>query len=237
MIYVSICDDDRKMAQKIEGLVSKELSFRNLEFQCSIFYDGQSFLEKYSEKENELIILDIEMPDISGIHIAEFLKKKDRNNNIVFITGYDNFVFRSLEFFPFSFIRKRKLEQEFKEMMEQFLKRIQEQQAVFLINTQKKTIMIFINDIMYLTYLNHKIILCTKRKEKYEFRGSMKECEQKLKFNHFYRINSGCIVNLKYAIKFEDSCIIMDDCSSFLVSREKKKECKLKFMEYWRENV
>ena len=112
MIYVSICDDDVIIARKIKKLIEYELSKKGIEFHCNIYISGRRFLEYNKEFKNELIILDIEMPDISGIKIAEYLKKEGRNKNIVFITSYDNLVFRSLECYPYAYIRKKNVEKE-----------------------------------------------------------------------------------------------------------------------------
>ena len=83
----------------------------------------------------------------------------------------------------------------------------------------------------------HKIELITSTTEKYEFRGTMKECLNQLKEESFFRVNSGAIVNLRYAKKFEDSYIVMEDNNIIQISREKKKECKERFMKCWRESI
>ena len=65
----------------------------------------------------------------------------------------------------------------------------------------------------------------------------MKECLNQLKEESFFRVNSGAIVNLRYAKKFEDSYIVMEDNNIIQISREKKKECKERFMKCWRESI
>lgn len=42
----------------------------------------------------------------------------------------------------------------------------------------------------------------------------------------FFRVNSGAIVNLRYAKKFEDSYIVMEDNNIIQISREKKKSVR-----------
>lgn len=237
MIYVSICDDNEIVAQKMKFLICKELSLRGIEFKCNIYLKGKEFLEENEEKENELIILDIEIPDISGIKIAELLKENGRNRNIVFVTNYENLVFQSLQCFPFAFIRKRSMEIELPEMIEQFLLSQKKKKSMFVFSVGKKTIRILVEEIMYLTYWKHKIVLVTKKQEKYEFRGIMRECEDYLKNEYFFRVNSGAIVNLRYGKMLEDSYIVMEDNNKIQISREKRKECKLRFMKCWRENV
>ncbi len=39
----------------------------------------------------DMVFLDIEMPEISGIDVAKMLAEKDKNIDIIFVTAYDNF--------------------------------------------------------------------------------------------------------------------------------------------------
>ncbi len=237
MISVSICDDDTIMLQTMKKIVENELQHRKIGFECNIYTSGEEFLKLNKKTKNELIILDIEMPGISGLKIAEHLKNEGRNKNIVFATSHENLVFRSLQCYPFSFIRKSNIEIEIPEMIEQFLKQNAEKHSYFAFETKKSAMCIPVENIMYLTYWDHKIILVTNENRKYEFRGAMKECLSQLKGEHFFRANSGAIVNLKYGKKLEDSCILMKDNSRIQISRERKKECKQRFMKCWRESI
>lgn len=138
MVRASICDDDVIIAQKLKLIIEKEFLSRNIDFMCDIYVDGIKFLENNIESQDELIILDIEMPALNGIEIAEYLKKAGRNKNIVFVTNHENLVFRSLQFYPFSFIRKKDIDEEFPEMLKQFILEISKKNASFMFETKKQ---------------------------------------------------------------------------------------------------
>ena len=84
---------------------------------------------------------------------------------------------------------------------------------MFLISFRnpQTTMCIPIENIMYLTYWEHKIELITSTTEKYEFRGTMKECLNQLKEESFFRVNSGAIVNLRYAKNLKILILFMED--------------------------
>ncbi len=236
MIYVSICDDDKRMAKRLEALVSKEFSSRGYCCKCSVYFDGKSFLEQDREQEQELIFLDIEMPGVSGMQIAEYLQERGRSGNVVFVTGYENLVFQSQKYFPFYFLRKSELEEKAGKLVEEFLRRLNGRQEKFMVTAGKTMFTVLTSEIMYLTYHEHKIRITMSGHEKYEFRGSLKVCEQKLKKDCFYRINSATIINFSFVKVFEGSDVIMDDNEKIWISREKKKECRQQFMKFWRDN-
>jgi len=54
-----------------------------------------------------LLILDIDMPGISGLDLAETLRASNLNLLIIFLSNHEEFVFKAIEFQPFRYIRKR----------------------------------------------------------------------------------------------------------------------------------
>lgn len=107
MVRASICDDDVIVAQKLKLIIEKEFLSRNIDFMCDIYVDGIKFLENNIESQDELIILDIEMPALNGIEIAEYLKKAGRNKNIVFVTNHENLVFVHFSFTLFLLFERK----------------------------------------------------------------------------------------------------------------------------------
>ena len=54
----------------------------------------------------QIVFLDIEMPGMNGIEGAEFLQKRYKNLNIVFITGHIEYSFSAHGVFPSGFLAK-----------------------------------------------------------------------------------------------------------------------------------
>lgn len=50
--------------------------------------DGKEAYDIYLEKKPDVVMLDIEMPNMSGIQVAEKIREKDKNVKIVFLTAY-----------------------------------------------------------------------------------------------------------------------------------------------------
>ncbi len=60
---------------------------------CSILEaeNGRQVLELWEREKPDVLILDIEMPGITGLAAAEMIRKKDRRLPIIFLTAFDEF--------------------------------------------------------------------------------------------------------------------------------------------------
>ena len=78
MLHISICDDEQMAAERIQGLIEKELKEQGIVYQMDLFKNGEEFLGQYQIRSEELIFLDIDMPVKSGIEVIEELEEIGR---------------------------------------------------------------------------------------------------------------------------------------------------------------
>lgn len=232
LIYISICDDDKKMAEKLRTFILKKFSAHGYRCQFRIYQDKESFYQNYQEEDPELIFLNMEMPGVTGMQIAEYLKEKRRNRNMILISGNETFDFQYRKYVPLAFIGKDEVMTETGALIEEVLACIK--QKAFIVKMHHKIHRICLEDIMYLDYWKHQILLVAARNQRYQFCGSLKECEQQLCGECFFRVNSGTIVNLDYVKELNSTYIIMEDQKQIVVSREKRKMFREKFINYQR---
>jgi DNA-binding response OmpR family regulator len=65
-----------------------ELNLRSEGFQCQIAADGPKAIEAFENGGPfELIILDVMLPDINGFEVAEYIRKKDDQTQILMLTA------------------------------------------------------------------------------------------------------------------------------------------------------
>ena len=89
MINIAICDDDISVAKEIEELIK---SIVNTEvYNITIFDNGDDFL-KSDLKKYEMVFLDIEIGNISGIDIAVRLRNINKIAIIFFITNHFRYI-------------------------------------------------------------------------------------------------------------------------------------------------
>ena len=71
MLHIVICDDQPIIAEKIKNIIVSQMADTNEDYQLTAKYNGNDLLAFVSENQADLIFLDIDMPDISGLEIAE----------------------------------------------------------------------------------------------------------------------------------------------------------------------
>ncbi|MCG4808261.1 response regulator, partial [Collinsella aerofaciens] len=82
MLHISICDDEQMAAERIQGLIEKELKEQRIAYQMDLFKNGEEFLSQYQIRSEELIFLDIDMPVKSGIEVIEELEEVGKNKDV-----------------------------------------------------------------------------------------------------------------------------------------------------------
>ena len=86
---ILVADDHEEVRNKIVQLLKRQ--FDVLGAVC----DGPEFLEAVDELKPDLCVLDISMPKMSGIEVANRIKQTHADTKIVFLTLHDDFDFRA----------------------------------------------------------------------------------------------------------------------------------------------
>ena len=79
---ISIVDDDDTVRAATESLV------RSLGFKARTFASAEAFLQSTSPRETRCLILDVQMPNMSGIELQTRLSELGFEIPIIFITAY-----------------------------------------------------------------------------------------------------------------------------------------------------
>ena len=100
-----IADDEPKIRRGIEGILDWN------DFNIDIVgeaEDGELALEVIQEKKPDIILLDINMPFLSGLNLLERLKDINNKSIVIIISGYDDFSYaqKALRFNVFDYILK-----------------------------------------------------------------------------------------------------------------------------------
>lgn len=87
MYRIIAVDDELLSLKRFEHIVQKESRVKLIE----TFTDGMSALEYIKENTVDIAFLDIEMPEINGLELANRMLEVDPYINIIFVTAYDQY--------------------------------------------------------------------------------------------------------------------------------------------------
>ena len=79
---VSIVDDDRSVRESLKML------FESAEFDAEVFASAEEFLSAGYPGESACLVLDVQLPGISGIELQNQLRADGHNITVIFITAH-----------------------------------------------------------------------------------------------------------------------------------------------------
>ena len=89
---ILVADDHEEVRKLIVRLLRRQFEV------LAALGDGPTFLEAVERLKPDVCILDISMPTMSGIEVAQRLKQRDSKVRIVFLTLHDDLDFRTAAF-------------------------------------------------------------------------------------------------------------------------------------------
>ncbi len=200
MIRIAICDDEKNIRAYLRTLVRKQDS----ESEITEYASADEYLS--GGMEHDLLFLDIEMKGatsgMDGMSMAKQLRgmELDRQPVIIFVTGYEKYVYDAFDVDAFQYLLKPINEQKFAEVFTraagQILSEAEQKKKTLVIQCGSESRVIPLDSIYYLESRNHKVLLYLKEGE-LEYYAKIGDLEEELA-GQFYRIHRGYLVNLAY---------------------------------------
>ena len=193
-MQIAVCDDERKIAQEISDVIKEYASLEYEDVQVDVFDRGRALWERLSASCYDIVFLDIDMPDISGLDIAARMSELDSKPLLVFVTSHDELVYDSLKFHPFGFVRKNFLQTELSEVLRDCVQTLRRQKRDFSFVTSAGTGKVPQDSVLYFEANGNYLRLVTTDGE-YRIRETLYAVENALGEYGFVRIHKGFLVN------------------------------------------
>ncbi|WP_312769863.1 LytTR family DNA-binding domain-containing protein [Epilithonimonas sp.] len=196
-----IVDDEELAHHIIEEYISR-IPFLNLVANC---YDIQETIQVLKNNAVDLIFLDINLPNISGI---EFLKSYNKLPNVIITTAYDNCAIQGFEMDvidyllkPFSFERFLKAAYKSFDLYNN-VKILQETENVMkntfiFVRSNNEDVKLNLNEIIRINALKDYIVIYTNTR-KLIVHQTMKSIMEKINFENFIRVHNSHIISLQH---------------------------------------
>lgn len=234
MLSIAICDDDKQFLNIIERKIFTICQRNELRFSLTAFTDGDELLSNLDSY--DLIFLDIIMPGVSGLEIAEKINKVRASSEfpvVIFITGRDNLVFDALKFHPYAFIRKQSLDKDLESYLmrvDRIVNKVSDIQR-YVIKSGRNMVSLQIERIISVYKSGNYCIFVTDNgthRERCKFDDKYNDLEQ----YGFIRTGIGCMVKISHIIEMKTEEIVMDNGDIFPVSKKYRKGLKEKYLAF-----
>lgn len=198
MIKVAFCDDEAKILDDLSVKIKKEFKKLNCEIDLYTAENSINFLEYLKNNPVDILFLDIDMPIISGMDIAEVLLNSEINTLLVFITGQDALVYKSFKYHSFGFIRKTYFDEEISGVVKGLVQELQKNSDAFSFKIGGSFNRIKLKDIIYFESESNYLNLHTKGTV-YKFRINWKISERIILIDKGSMVFNGSFDCIKYS--------------------------------------
>ncbi len=233
-VKIAVCDDEKNIRSYLVSLIKK----RDIECNIMEYASADEYLT--DGREHDLIFLDIEMRDseieLDGMGLARHIRGMNacRQPIIVFVTGYEKYVYDAFDVRAFQYLVKPVDEQKFTDVfsraVEQILSEAEQRKKKLVIQYAGEGKAIPLNDIYYMESQNHNIVLFLKS-GKLEYYGKIGDLEEELA-GQFYRIHRGYLINLFHVEGYDRTEVRMANGDKLLLSRYKYDGFVQAYMDY-----
>lgn len=225
---IAVCDDENKIVEEITSYIKKDFPVSEVR----AYSNGESFLAA-SEERPEVLLLDIDMPGISGMEVAAALTREKVSTLIVFVTAHDELVYDSFKYHPFAFVRKKFLEEELKTVLSDCEKQLVSRNKNFVFQNASKLVTLSQSDILYFEGQANYLAIHTTSDE-YKMRSTMAGVEKELEDSDFLRIHKGFLVNLEHIRVLKTEELELDNGTVLPIGKSYSEAAKKSILKYMR---
>lgn len=232
--HIAVCDDEPFAAASISGAAERGLAQLGAEAQIEIF-DGVASLSSCIQAEGfDLILLDIEMPQVDGIEFARALRSSGNKTEIIFVSNSEDRVFESLPLRPLAFVRKSHFTEDMVRAMEAFVRSWKSSKTDRVVTLKMAHTMgtFSVDDIAYVEARRRDKILHMANGRTEVVIVTLEGLGEKLAPFGFYRVHKGFLVNFAHVRQLSSKGICMSDGELIPISRGKTDEVKRAYMDF-----
>ncbi|MBP1543632.1 MAG: response regulator, partial [Oscillospiraceae bacterium] len=90
MLRIAVCDDEKRLAEENKAVLEKALAEICVSAEINVYTDSRNLLYDITEDgfHYDLLLSDIEMPELSGMELAGKIKPFLPDIRIIFITSH-----------------------------------------------------------------------------------------------------------------------------------------------------
>lgn len=239
MLHMAICDDDITFLDKSEAIVRAYNKTQAAETHIVVekYPSSSILLDNVMDGDiYDVYLLDIEMPEIDGLSLAQHINEIQPKAVILFLTSHDELEYAQAGFKvkALRYIHKLNMEETLPEALGAAIQEIQSSDIRYLTLTYyNDSVRIPYDRIMYIQRVKRVSEIVVKGQEPYRDNHGLMELYEKLNDSRFVYIERGCFVNLDYVLRIGDSQVWLASGEKLPVSRKMLPSLRATILRLW----
>jgi DNA-binding LytR/AlgR family response regulator len=212
MLYIAICDDDRKETENITVMLNRFSVASGVKLTCTTFELGVALADATERGERfDIILLDVVMPGINGIETAAEIRRLNTHVKIIYLTSTPEFAVDSYAVGAYYYMLKPICEEIFQRILGKAYDEIKSRQFdSILISSNRAITRVSIFELAYCEIVNKTVSYHLTNGEIMESAGSITSLEQELlRYPYFAKTHRSYIVNLRHIMTLTSKQVIL----------------------------
>ncbi len=205
---IAICDDNKVDRTYLNNLVKIWLKDKEESAMISEFESGESFLFDYEDNDYDILLLDIEMAGIDGVEVAKRIREKNDLMQIIFITGYSDYIADGYDVAALNYLMKPLKEEKLFSVLDKAKEKLAKNERVITLEANGQYYRIPLYKIRYVEVLANYLTIHANEEVKIKMTLSHFE---KMLDERFIRIGRSFIVNLTKISRVNKNELRLDD--------------------------
>ena len=191
---IAICDDSDADRQYVLNMVRTWAAAAGHLLHTDAFASAESFLFHYAqENDYDILLLDIEMGAMDGVTMAKQLRKSNDTVQIIFITGYSDYISEGYEVAALHYLMKPVKEEKLWAVLDRAAGKIAKNEKVLHFSLGGEMVRIPVYRIRYADVFGNYVTIHAQ--SDVTVKMTLGELEKQLD-DRFYRVGRSVLVNL-----------------------------------------
>lgn len=191
---LAICDDSEADRQYVLSMVRRWAAKAGHTVQIDAFSSAESFLFHYAgERDYDILLLDIEMDAMDGVSMAKQLRRDNDTVQIVFITGYCDYISEGYEVAALHYLMKPVKEEKLFSVLDRASEKLAKNEKVLTLESGGEMVRVPIYQIRYADVFGNYVTIHAQTDVTVKMPLGKLE---KILDERFYRVGRSAVVNL-----------------------------------------
>ncbi|MBQ9120758.1 MAG: response regulator transcription factor [Clostridia bacterium] len=232
-LRVGICDDEPIQTEYVASIVHGWADVRGNRVETVAFSSAEAFLFEYAEDRSyDILFLDIEMDKMNGIELAKRIRTENEDVQIVFVTGYPDFIGEGYEVSALHYLMKPVGREKLYAVLDRAAAAREKGRRYLLLPDGKKLFRVAAEDLVYGESDGHYVLLHTEQ-DTHRLRMTVPELDHHLG-EGFCRISRSFVVGLPHVRRIGKTGVVLDNGTELPLGRGMYDEVSQAFVKYLR---
>ena len=233
--WVAVLENMPQDCDRLIGFIEMYAQQNGIKTETTVFCDGPDLLNSYDDN-FDVLLLEIELPTLDGMTVAEQVREKDPLVPIIFTTNLAQYAIKGYDVDALGFLVKPVDYAPFANFFARAIAKCRRNENVVVLGGPNSFRKVHVNDIIYIAKDKNYIVYQLIGRESFRVRGAMKNVFLRFENTPIKQCSSGCMVNLRYVTGLERNNVHLGEIV-FPISMPFRKPFAQDLMDYIKESA